>query len=482
MKEILIGRHREREDLKSWIDSDRSEFIAIYCRRRVGKTFLVKQTIPYFTFNFSGSYGLSRKQQLLNFGLALRLQFDKHDLSVPENWVMAFHLLKQLVDESPHDKKIIFLDELPWLDNPKSGFVAALENFWNGWASWRDDVKLIVCGSATSWIINKIIRNKGGLHNRITHNMLVRPFQLRECEEYFKAYGFTFTQMQIAECYMTMGGIPYYFSLMNRGESLAQNIDKLFFGNDAPLKDEFEDLYKALYTNAQNHIRIIKALAEKGIGLTRREILEKTKLTNNGEFSKMLEELELCGFIRSYLPFESANVRRRHTSGKADRNTLYQLIDFYSLFYLRFHDQQKMDNQNFWSGMQNSPRLNAWRGITFEMLCLCHIDRIKEVLGIADVATRTCSWRGEYDGVRAQIDLLIDRNDDTVNICEMKFSHREFSIDKAYAERLQEKMEIFSSATDTSKNILLTLITTKGLAQTPYSSLAQRSVTLSQLF
>ena len=187
MKEILIGRHREREELQSWIDSDRSEFIAIYGRRRVGKTFLVKQTIPYFTFNFSGSYGLNRKQQLLNFGLALRLQFDKHDLSVPENWVMAFHLLKQLVDESPHDKKIIFLDELPWLDNPKSGFVAALENFWNGWASWRDDVKLIVCGSATSWIINKIIRNKGGLHNRITHNMLVRPFQLRECREFFNA-------------------------------------------------------------------------------------------------------------------------------------------------------------------------------------------------------------------------------------------------------------------------------------------------------
>lgn len=482
MSEILIGRTREREDLEEWLKSRRSEFIAVYGRRRVGKTFLVRKTVGNaFTFHFSGSYGIGRKEQLLNFCLALREQSGEPDIRVPENWVMAFHELKRLIEKSRNEQKIIFLDELPWMDSAKSGFIAALENFWNGWASWRDDIKLIVCGSATSWIIKNIIRNKGGLHNRITHSMLVKPFQLKECEEYFQVNGFHYTRKQIAECYMTMGGIPYYFSLMEKGKSIAQNIDYLFFNDGAPLSNEFDDLYRSLYKNYQSHIKIIKALAEKGIGLTRKEIVGRTGLTNNGEFSKMLEELELCGFIRGYLPFRN-KYNTRATTQKTNTDTLYQLIDFYSLFYLKFHHQQQLDNTNFWSGSVNSPKVNAWRGLTFEMLCLCHVDRIKSALGIGDVSTHTCSWRGEYSGRGAQIDMLIDRQDDTINLCEIKYSSREYTIDKATAERLEEKIEVFTLATHTRKNILLTLITTEGVARNTYSHIVQREVTLDQLF
>lgn len=482
MKNLLIGRHKERETLLEWVDSGRSEFIAIYGRRRVGKTFLVRETFKdRFSFHFSGSYGLGMKEQLLNFGLALREQSNNPDLPIPENWILAFDQLKRLVEKSSESKKIIFLDELPWIDTPKSRFVSALENFWNGWASWRDDIKLIVCGSATSWIINKIIRDKGGLHNRTTHRMLLQPFHLGECREYFKAYGFTFTEMQIAECYMTMGGIPYYFSLMDRGESLAKNIDRLFFAQDAPLENEFEELYRALYKNYQSHIKIIKALAEKGIGLTRKEIWEKTGLTNNGELSKMLEELEVCGFIRSYIPFAKASSTRRPIQ-KTTKNTLYQLIDFYSLFYLKFNDRRGMRNENFWSAMTNSPKLNAWRGITFEMLCLCHIDRIKEALGIADVSTQICSWIGEAHEEKVQIDLLIDRADNAINLCEMKFSKSRFTIDRGYAERLQRKIDIFARETETDKNILLTMITAEGISPNAYADMVQRQVRLPQLF
>ena len=482
MKEILIGREEEKRKLTSWLDSDRSEFIAIYGRRRVGKTFLVRETIKTnFVFHFSGSYKLSRKDQLLNFGLALRNFSEDTDLPIPDNWTLAFHELKRYLEKCKKKKKIIFLDELPWMDTPKSGFTAALENFWNDWAAWRDDIKLIVCGSATSWIINKIIRDKGGLHNRVTHTMLVKPFDLHDCEEYFKVYGFRFTKMQIAECYMTMGGIPYYFSLMDKGESLAQNIDRLFFYKDAPLKNEFDDLYRALYKNYQSHIKIIKTLAEKGIGLTRKELIDKTKLINNGEFSKMLEELELCGFIRSYLPFRNENSRKR-VGDKARSETLYQLIDFYSLFYLRFHGQQATHDEHFWTAMTNSPQLNAWRGITFELLCLWHIDKIKQQLGIGDVSTHTCSWRGEYDGHKVQIDLLIVRQDNTINLCEMKFSFREFVIDKRYAEELMEKVEVFINDTNTKMNVLLTIITSNGLKPNVHSSIIQRQLTLSSLF
>lgn len=480
MNEILIGRHKEVEELSQWCESGRSEFIAVYGRRRVGKTFLIRKAIGNnFTFHFSGSFEMSRKDQLLNFGLALREQSGDNSLPVPDNWISAFHALKAVIERSRHKKKIIFLDELPWLDTPKSGFVKALENFWNSWASWRDDVKLIVCGSATSWIINVIIRDKGGLHNRITHSMLVPPFKLKECEEYFNAYGFRYSRMQIAECYMTMGGIPYYFSLMDKAKSIAQNIDMLFFNENAPLKNEFEDLYRALYKNYQNYIKVIKALADKGIGLSRQELLQKTKLTNNGEFSKILEELELCGFIRSYLPYSD---RFDKNYERVSRSTIFQLIDFFSLFWLKFHGRQKTRTENFWSGMVNSPLINTWRGLTFEMLCLCHVDKIKATLGIADVSTSIYSWRGEHDGERAQIDLLIDRNDFTLNLCEMKFSYRDFVIDKSYAQRLQEKLEIFRSATKTQKNILLTLITTMGLKENPYSFIIQRIVTLDSLF
>lgn len=478
----LIGRKKEKRELITWLETDKSEFIAIYGRRRVGKTFLVRHVIKdNFSFIFSGSHGMSRKEQLLNFSLNLRSQFDKPELPIADNWVAAFHDLKNCLEKSEKEKKIIFLDELPWIDTPKSGFVAALENFWNSWASWRDDIKLIVCGSATSWIINKIIRNRGGLHNRVTHTLLITPFYLDECEEYFRSKGFTLSRMQIAECYMTMGGIPYYFSLMDRGESLAQNIDRIFFKKDAPLANEFEDLYRALYKNYQNHIVVIRALADKGIGLTRKEIIEKTKLTNNGELSNILEELQLCGFIREYLPFSAENKNSRLLT-KASRDTLYQLIDFYSLFYLQFNHRLSVQDERFWSSMVNSPKLNAWRGLTFEMLCQYHIDKIKQSLGIADVSTRICAWRGEYEGHKAQIDLLIDRKDDTINLCEMKFSHDKFAIDGKTAEELRRKIEIFVGATNTKKNILLTMITTQGIMQTAYSDIIQRQVTLNELF
>lgn len=482
MAEKLIGRHREKADLLRWIDSDKSEFIAIYGRRRVGKTFLVKKVVgDEFTFHFSGSYGAKYSKQLLNFGLAMREQGQDREIGIPENWILAFDSLKQLIKSSERKKKIIFLDELPWLDTPRSGFISALENFWNDWASWRDDVKLIVCGSATSWIINKIIKDKGGLHNRITHLMLVHPFQLEECEDYFRSRGFTLTRMQIAECYMTMGGIPYYLSLMEKGESLAQNIDRMFFRQDAPLKNEFNDLYRALYKNYNAYIGVIRVLAQKGIGMTRREILDKSRITDNGTFSKILEELELCGFIRSYKPFESkSNRQKKHL--RTSSNTLYQLIDFYSLFYLKFEEEMGNCNGNFWVGKINSPQLNAWRGITFEMLCQCHVNRIKEALGIGDVATRICSWRGEYNDRKVQIDLLIDRNDDTINMCEMKFSRLPFVIDKQYSENLLRKMEIFLQETGTRKNLLLTMVTASGLKPNSYSSVIQRQVTLDQLF
>lgn len=371
------------------------------------------------------------------------------------------------------------MDELPWMDTPKSGFVAALENFWNSWAALRDDVKLIVCGSATSWMISKLIRSRGGLHNRLTHHLAVEPFTLAECEEYYRVYGFRYSRKQIAESYMIMGGIPYYMSMMDNAKSLAQNIDALFFAKNAQLRNEYRDLYHALFRNASPHIAVVTTLASKGKGMTRKELVTKAGITNNGALSLVLEELISCGFIRDYLPFGStASNRDRRTSP----NTLYQLTDFYTLFYFKFIKRNKYMDENFWTHSLNSPSHNAWAGLSFEMLCLSHLAQIKKALGISGVQTMACSWRSSSANSNAQIDLLIDRRDYTVNLCEMKFSKEPFEIDKAYENKLTQRLDQFLTETHTKKTLILTMITSYGVKDNAHSEIVQSRLTLEDLF
>ena len=347
MKQNLIGREAEAAKLEKCLNSQRSEFIAIYGRRRVGKTFLVRKVCgDKFTFFVTGMYNTSKTDQLTNFAVAIQRYFNTESITVEKNWILAFNVLSHHIEGLPEGKKIIFIDELPWMDNAKSGFIPALENFWNSWASLRDDIKLIVCGSATSWMISNLINSKGGLHGRLTHQILVEPFSLYDCERYFKHYGFRFSRRQIAECYMVMGGIPYYFSMMDRSLSLAQNIDHLFFGDDSELRDEFSSLYRALFKKPEPYIAVVTTLAQVGKGLTRREILTRSSLTDNGFFSRMLEELEQCGFIRSYLPFGN---QPSASGDRLPKETLFQLTDFFTMFYFSFIAKNRFHDSQFWS-------------------------------------------------------------------------------------------------------------------------------------
>ena len=476
MQAELIGRSAELRELRSYFNSGRSEFIAVYGRRRVGKTFLIRAAArDDFAFFVTGVYNANKNEQLTNFAIAMTHYSGSGSLEIPENWILAFYKLSKYLESRPEGVKIVFIDELPWMDSAKSGFVAALENFWNSWASLRNDIKLVVCGSATSWIINKLIRNKGGLHNRLTHHLVVEPFRLNECEEYFKAFGFTYTRNQIAECYMATGGIPYYLSLMDKSMSLAQNLDRLFFSRNAALKDEFNDLYKALFKNAAPHIAVVTALAGKGKGLTRLEILEITGLTDNGAFSLVLEELEQCGFIRRYLPFSPEKRQRKN-------GVLYQLVDFYTLFYYRFIRNNQYQDEHYWTSSLNSPTYRTWSGLSFEMLCLTHLNQIKKALGISGIQANACSWRSSSSDNAAQIDLLIDRKDDTINLCEMKYSKGPFVIDKEYFAKLQNKLDAFTAETSTRKSLMLTMVTNCGLKHNSYSDIVQKELVLDDLF
>ncbi len=353
--------------------------------------------------------------------------------------------------------------------------------------SWRDDIKLIVCGSATSWIINNLIKNRGGLHNRVTHKIPLKPFTLKECREYFQARGFRLGEKQIAECYMVLGGVPFYLSKMDKGEGVAQNIDRLLFAEDGELHDEFKSLYNSLYKNAAKHIKIVTALAAKGKGLTRQEIIGLTKLPDNGKFSLMLEELESCGFIRSYAPFTVNRRSAKSEDGRQSPDALYQLVDPFTLFHFQVMRLAGTRDAHFWSNNQNSHVYSTWSGLAFEKLCMNHEEQIRAALGVSGVSAEVFSWFSKASEKPAQtrgaqIDMLIDRADKTINVCEMKFWSTPYVMTAKDETDIERRVSALRRETGTDKNVIVTLVTTKGLVRNAHSECVQKVVLLENLF
>ena len=384
----------------------------------------------------------------------------------------AFDELRRVIKDSKAGKKIVFLDELPWMDTPKSGFVGALEFFWNGWASARDDVMLVICGSSTSWIINKFLKARGGLHNRTTDQIWLRPFTLGECKAYMDSLGVRLSDRDVAEGYMAIGGVPYYWSFFRGNLSLAQNMDELFFSVDARLRLEFGQLYSSLFKNPEPYMKVVTALGEKARGLTREELARRIGAPDSGKLSGWIEELEQCGFIRRYHPF-----------GAAKKGYLCQLIDNYTLFYLRFIKENIRHDPHYWSSVYGRQLYRTWAGLAFERLCLQHVNQLKSALGIRGVVSDVSAWRcadGEEGG--AQVDLVIDRDDRVINICEMKYCDTLYEVTKKADAELRSRRHIFEFETGTSKTIHLTLVTSEGLADTEYKGVFQSVITLKDLF
>jgi uncharacterized protein len=467
----MIGRAAEIKIFEENFNSEKSEFLAVYGRRRVGKTYLIRNHFKNrFTFQISGLANATSKEQIANFKIAIQEQYPKLSAEI-KDWLVAFSIIKKIIESSKQNKKVIFIDELPWFDTTNSGFIQALEHFWNSWASARKDVLLIVCGSAASWMINKLINNKGGLHNRVTQRMKIEPFTLKECEEFVQFKKMSLDQYQILQLYMVFGGIPFYWDELKKGFSATQNIDEICFSKNGLLKTEFKNIFKSLFKNSENHENIVLALAKKSKGLTRDEIILETKRSNGGGITRLLLELEESGFIRKYIPFNKKN-----------RNSLYQLTDFYTLFYLKFIQNHQLTDVDFWKKTIDNPLYRAWSGYAFEQVCLYHLEQIKIALGISGIETNTSSWRSMTSENGAQIDLVIDRRDQTINLCEMKFSINKFSIDKKYDQDLRNKLGVFRSETKTRKAVFMTLITTFGLQENKYSGNVQNDLDMSIFF
>ena len=468
----IIGREKEQAALKQYLNSGMPEFLVVYGRRRVGKTFLIRE---YFGENIdfyaTGLANGKKEEQLRAWNSAIKNSFGETGKDAG-NWLDAFDTLRnKLEKQSKSKRKVLFIDEIPWMDTQKSGFLTALEHFWNGWASGRQDIFLIICGSATSWVVKNLLKNKGGLHNRVTRRMRLLPFSLKETEAYLMDKEINLGRYRICEAYMIFGGVPYYLSLLGKGLSLPQNVDTLCFMDDGALRGEFDELYATLFKNSDKYKKVVTALSSKTKGLTRDEIIAETGLASGGGLTQILEELELCGFIRSYPNFS------------LDENLcLYQLTDPFTLFHLRFIKGKRPKNPRFWTANLESPSLSAWKGFAFEQVCLSHIEQIKHALGITAISTETSSWRSRHSSPGAQIDLLLDRKDGIINLCEIKYSKAEYVISAKEEEQLRGKIAVFERETLTKKALHLTMVTTYGVVKNSHAGVVQSEVLLDDIF
>lgn len=473
----LVGRARERKIFDLVMASTEAELVAVYGRRRVGKTFLIRELFGHdLSFELTGVHGAPLPEQLANAATALRAAGEAAG-PPPTDWPNAFARIAAMLEAKARAgrRRVVFVDELPWLAARRSGFLRAFEHFWNSWAVKQRDLIVIVCGSAASWMVDELLNARGGLHNRVTRRMRLEPFSLAEVEEYLAARGHHWSRYQILELYTALGGIPYYLKQVERGDSPAVAIDRLCFAQDGPLRDEFDKLYASLFERPDRHVRIVRALGGRPQGLTRGQLAEVAGLSSGGGMTRLLSELEQSGFIL-----------RSPQLGQPTKEAIYRLIDEYSLFYLKWIEHHLGRGEQVWLNRRGSPAWLAWSGYAFEGVCLKHVALIKRALGIGSVETTESAWRHRSSDRAergAQIDLVIDRKDMTINLCEMKFADGEVVIDKRYTAELRHKRDVFRRVTATRKTLLTTMITTHGVADNAYAhDVVDSALTMDALF
>ena len=469
--EKIIGREREMAKLSDYMQSDRSEFVAVYGRRRVGKTFLIRNFFKdKFDFYATGIIDGTMEEELEAFHLALVRYGYKGTKAA--TWIQAFDNLAVLLERKNRNRQrrlVVFIDELPCLDTKRSGFLHALDLFWNSRASWIDNIYFVVCGSATSWMMRNIVNNKAGLHKRTTHTIHLRPFSLGQTEEYLISRKFRWPKISILQSYMVLGGIPYYLSLLDPRKNVPDNIDSLFFSAEAEMEDEFQRLFKSLFKSANTYMEIIRLLSSRREGFTRKEISEGLKLSDNGALGDMLNDLEQCDFIR------------RYNNGRNQNGGIYQLMDFYSMFYFKYC-VRKVTDEHYWRNHLGTPAQNNWYGLTFERVGMWHISQIVHGLHLDTIAHEYYSWRSRDSKPTAQIDMLIDRADGIVTVCEMKYSKDDYLLPESEYRNIVRRMDTFSSETGHRGGVQATIVTTYGLRDNMYSEISPIPITMEDLF
>lgn len=469
--EKIIAREAEFEKLSDYMNSDKSEFIALFGRRRVGKTFLIRSFFEdNFDFYATGVIDGSRRTQYEAFHSALVRYGFKGNMA--SSWIEAFNQLADLLEKKQKNtsrRLVVFLDELPCFDTPRSGFLPALDLFWNSRAAWLNNIFFVVCGSATSWMMRNIVNNRAGLHKRATHTMHLRPFSLKQTEQYLISKKFNWPRISILQAYMALGGVPYYLSLLDPRKNVPDNIDSLFFSSDSELENEYKRLFNSLFKNADAYMDIIRLLSSNRDGFTRSQIAAKLKIPDNGHLSDMLDDLQQCDFLRKY------------NNGVLQKNGIYQLIDFFSLFHHCFCSRNITD-EHFWRNSLGTPEQNTWYGLSFERVCLWHVKQIVQGLRLDAIRHEYYAWRSRNSSPAVQIDLVIDRADNIATICEMKYSKSEYSLSEKEYHNILRRAEVFQQETNRKGGTQICIVTTYGLTDNMYSEISPIAITLNELF
>ncbi len=396
--------------LQALTHSSDAEFLAVTGRRRVGKTYLIDTFYgDRFCFSMTGIQNQGSHEQLVNFAVRLAQYDGTGEPRVPDTWQWAFVRLREYLETlKPTRKRVLFFDELPWIAASDRSFVQMLAHFWNDYLSKQPHFILVICGSATAWITQKILNDPGGMHNRVSRHLHVRPFTLGETRDYLEDRQVDLTETDLARTYMAIGGIPYYLNGFERADSFVTAIDRMCFSATGLLRREYGNLFAALFRNADTHEAIVSALAKYPGGLARTVLTKVTGLKSQSMIARALEELSASDFVTYSL-----------AHGGKKRGARYRLVDEFSLFYHRFMTQNgQTPKQGQWASVATSPSYRSWAGVAFELLCQKHITALTHVLGISGLQL----WSGplfieateESDG--AQIDLLLDRPDATVNL------------------------------------------------------------------
>ena len=472
---MIIGREEELGVLKEAFEAEESQFVAVYGRRRVGKTYLIRECFgERITFQHAGLAKGGQAIQLAAFCDSLARAGGRIKRK-PANWLQAFSLLMDFLSGSRTKRKVVFLDELSWMSGGRgNGLLVALEYFWNTWASARKDIVLIVSSSSTSWMLNRVVHDKGGFYHRLNRKIPLHPFTLAECAEFSRKSGLGLSNADVLRAYMVFGGVPFYWTLLKKGMNIAQDFDALCFAKSGELRDEFDYLLGSLFARPKVYVDIVVSLGSSRQGLSRLEIMEAIKAGEGGDVSSKLRELEACGYIREYRP-----------CGKKKKDSLFQLIDPFVLFYLRFMQRHPTDERFFQHNIK-APKVTSWMGLAFEIACLNHVGQLKAALGISGVATECSSWRCRADedlGVSGhQIDLLIERADGVVNLCEMKYSAEPYVVTNKEESDWSARVDDFIKATGTNETVQFTLVTPYGLKKNTHSWVVQNVIEMTDLF
>lgn len=467
----MIGREKEIERLNDSLLSGDSELIAVYGRRRVGKTYLIRNTYEKdIKFEVTALYGGHKTEQLAIFLKELQ-RVSKRFSSIRKikNWEEAFEYLKIYINNlRGKKKKVIFIDEFPWFDSHKSGFLKYFGHFWNTFCEKRKDLVVVICGSAASYMIHNIVSNRGSLHARLTYKIQLNPFTLKEVKHYLLNKNIKWSHYSILQLYIALGGIPHYLSKIKKGESVTQNIQRLCFSSNGDLINEFNEIFESLFDQSDIHKKIIWVLGLTQKGLERNELIRQTRFSGGGYFTKALDELIASGFVSSY-----------SAVGKKKKSILYRLSDEYSRFYIKYIEPNKNQGSNFWKTMSQKQSYISWAGFNFESICLKHIGQIKKALGIEGIHSTHSSWSTEG----AQIDLIIERSDNWINLFEIKFYQTEYKIDKSYLEKLRKKVRLFKQDTKSKSTVVLSMLSTYGVIENEhFYELVEDNLNMDTLF